>query len=139
MTDKPDNAAYAAEPGPIALGEQGVPAAEGAHTERDADSAAGSVLVEVICERFHCVMYDYAITTVELVAEEFEEAVRVMPVVRRGTRENAERFLELCRLNGRHLSVPTILIDGQVVFTDVPTPAELRQAIEQALSSRQST
>lgn len=139
MTDKPDSTAFAAEPGPIALAEQGAPAAEGAHAARDVDDAPGSVLVEVICERYHCVMYDYAITTVELVAEEFEEAVRVMPVVRRGTRVNAERFLELCRLNGRHLSVPTILIDGQVAFTDVPTPAELRQAIEQALSSRQST
>ena len=95
------------------------------------------VLVEVICERYHCVMYDYAITTVEFVAEDFEGKVEVRPVVRRGNRENAERFIELCRLNGRHLSVPTILIDGRVAFTDVPGPEELRNAIKGALAVRE--
>ena len=94
------------------------------------------MLVEVICERYHCVMYDYAITTVDFVAEDFPGRVEVRPVVRRGNRENAERFVELCRLNGRHLSVPTILIDGRVAFTDVPGPEELRKAIEQALEER---
>ncbi|MBI5248561.1 MAG: hypothetical protein HY912_03630 [Desulfomonile tiedjei] len=96
----------------------------------------GAILVEVICERYHCVMYDYAITTVEFVAEEFEGKVEVRPVVRRGNRENAERFVELCRFNGRHLSVPTILIDGQVAFTDVPSPEELRNALNAALTRR---
>jgi hypothetical protein len=93
------------------------------------------MLVEVICERYHCVMYDYAITTVDFVAEDFPGRVEVRPVVRRGNRENAERFMELCRLNGRHLSVPTILIDGHVAFTDVPGPAELRRAIEYGLAA----
>lgn len=96
------------------------------------------MLVEVICERYHCVMYDYAISTVDFVAEDFPGKVEVRPVVRRGNRENAERFVELCRINGRHLSVPTILIDGRVAFTDVPTPEELREAIEQALEGRAS-
>ncbi len=91
------------------------------------------ILVEVICERYHCVMYDYAITTVEFVAEDFEGRVEVRPIVRRGNRESAERYLELCRINGRHLSVPTILIDGRVAFTDVPGPEELRKAIEEGL------
>lgn len=96
------------------------------------------MLVEVICERYHCVMYDYAISTVDFVAEDFPGRVEVRPVVRRGNRENAERFVELCRINGRHLSVPTILIDGRVAFTDVPSPQELREAIEQALEERAS-
>ncbi|AFM23616.1 hypothetical protein [Desulfomonile tiedjei] len=111
---------------------------DAAHHEEELNDSPDAVLVEVICERYHCVMYDYAITTVEFVAEDFEKAVRVRPVVRRGNRENAERFFELCKRNGRHLSVPTILIDGKVVFTDVPGPEELRKAIEQALDARKS-
>lgn len=95
------------------------------------------MLVEVICERYHCVMYDYAITTVDFVAEDFPGRVEVRPVVRRGDKENAERFMELCRLNGRHLSVPTILIDGRVAFTEVPGPEELRKAIELGLEARE--
>ncbi len=97
------------------------------------------LLVEVICERVHCVMYDYAITTVDFVAEDYGDRVRVKPVVRRGSKENAERYLELCRINGRHLSVPTILIDGQVVFTDVPGPEELRSAVEKALAAKENS
>ncbi len=94
------------------------------------------VLVEVICERAHCVIYDYAITTVEFVADDYEGRVRVRPVVRRGSKKNVERYLELCRINGRHLSVPTILIDGKVAFTDVPEPADLRNALEEILAKR---
>lgn len=104
--------------------------------EKALNNSSSVVLVEVICERYHCVMYDYAITTVEFVAEDFEGKVEVRPVVRRGNRENAERFMELCRLNGRHLSVPTILIDGRVAFTDVPGPEELRNAIKESLAMR---
>jgi hypothetical protein len=104
----------------------------------DSIHRAGSpMLVEVICERYHCVMYDYAITTVDLVAEDYQNRVEVKPVVRRGDRKNAERYMELCRVNGRHLSVPTILINGEVAFTDVPTPAELRAALDKALNSRE--
>lgn len=102
--------------------------------ESENDEHQSPVLVEVICERYHCVMYDYAITTVDFVAEDFAGKVEVKPIVRRGNRENAERYLELCRLNGRHLSVPTILIDGRVAFTDVPGPEELRKAIEEAIA-----
>ncbi len=94
------------------------------------------VLVEVICEREHCVIYDYAITTVEFVAEDYGGRVQVRPVVRRGSKKNVERYLELCRINGRHLSVPTILIDGKVAFTDVPEPADLRKALEETLAKR---
>ncbi|MFC1836756.1 hypothetical protein ACFL2Q_18860 [Thermodesulfobacteriota bacterium] len=104
--------------------------------ESDPDNATEPsetpMLVEVICERYHCVMYDYAITTVELVAEDYQGTVEIKPVVRRGNRENAERYMELCKTNGRHLPVPTILIDGRVIFTDVPTPEELRSAIDEA-------
>lgn len=112
---------------------------DAAHCEKELNDSPDTVLVEVICERYHCVMYDYAITTVEFVAEDFEKTVRVRPVVRRGNRENAERFFDLCKLNGRHLSVPTILIDGKVVFTDVPGPEELRKAIKQALEEKKSS
>ncbi len=43
------------------------------------------MLVEIICERAHCVIYEYAIVTVKLVADEFKGRVRVKPVVRRGS------------------------------------------------------
>lgn len=98
------------------------------------ESGDSKILVEVICERVHCVMYDYAITTVDVVGEEFEDRITIKPLVRRGDRQAAERYLEVCRQNDRHLPVPTILFDGEVAFTDVPTPDELRTALRRKLA-----
>jgi len=94
---------------------------------------AARMLVEVICERAHCVIYEYAIVTVKFVADEFSGRVKVKPVVRRGSKKNVERYLELCRRNGCHLSVPAILMDGKLRFTYVPGPEELRKAMQESL------
>jgi len=91
------------------------------------------MLVEIICERAHCVIYEYAILTVKLVADEFKGRVKVKPVVRRGSEKNVRRYLELCRINGQHLSVPAILMGGKLVFTYVPGLEELRQAMKENL------
>ena len=91
------------------------------------------VLVEIICERVHCVMYDYAINTVDMVAEEFGDQIEIQTVVRRGSLRHATRFLKLCKKAGKLLSVPTILINGKVFFTTVPLPGELTAAIQSCL------
>jgi hypothetical protein len=88
------------------------------------------VLVEIICERVHCVMYDYAINTVDMVAESFGDEIEIQTVVRRGGVKQAARFLKLCKKAGKMLSVPTILINGDVLFTTIPQPGELTQAIQ---------
>lgn len=87
------------------------------------------MMIEIICERAHCVIYEYAIVTVKFIADEFKGRVRVKPVVRRGSKKNVDRYLELCRMNKQHLSVPAILMDGDLVFTYVPGPEELRNKI----------
>ena len=92
------------------------------------------MLVEIICERAHCVIYEYAIVTVKFVAGEFRGRVKVKPVVRRGSKKNVDRYLELCRINGQHLSVPAILMGGKLVFTYVPGPEDLRRAMEESLA-----
>lgn len=91
------------------------------------------ILVEIICERVHCVLYDYAISTVDMIAETFGELVDIQTVIRQGNRENAQRFLDLCTEAGKMLPVPTILINGEVAFTSVPHPSELEAAIEAIL------
>jgi len=102
------------------------------------DPDAPLLFIEVICERAHCVIYEYAIVTVKFIADEFHGRVKVKPVVRRGSTKNVERYLELCKRNGCHLSVPAILMDGKLRFTYVPGPEELRTAIREALDSRRA-
>jgi hypothetical protein len=92
------------------------------------------MLVEVICERAHCVIYEYAIVTVKFVADEFKGRIKVKPVVRRGSRKNVDRYLELCRINGQLLSVPAILMGGKLVFTYVPGVEDMRRAMEDGLA-----
>jgi hypothetical protein len=92
------------------------------------------MLVEIICERAHCVIYEYAIVTVKFIADEFKGRIKVKPVVRRGSKKNVEHYLELCRANGQHLSVPAILMGGKLVFTYVPGIEDLRRAMEENLS-----
>lgn len=92
------------------------------------------MLVEIICERAHCVIYEYAIVTVKFVADEFKGRVKVKPVVRRGSKKNVDHYLDLCRMNGQHLSVPAILMGGKLVFTYVPGVEDLRRAIEENLA-----
>lgn len=96
------------------------------------------VLIEIICERVHCVMYDYAINTVDMVAEEFGDQIEIQTVVRRDGIKNVTRFMKLCKKAGRMLSVPTILINGDVLFTTIPLPDELTDAIKQYLEKNTS-
>ena len=96
-------------------------------------SGNAPVLVEIICERVHCVLYDYAVSTVDMIVETFGDLVEIQTVIRQGDRLNAQRFLDLCARAGKMLPVPTILINGEVAFTNVPHPSELETAIEAIL------
>jgi hypothetical protein len=91
------------------------------------------VLVEIICERVHCVLYDFAINTVDMIAEKFEGLIDIRTVIRQGDEKDAEYFMALCKKAGKMLTVPTILIDGEVIFSTVPHPTELEAAITEAL------
>ncbi len=91
------------------------------------------VLIEIICERVHCVLYDYAINTVDMIVDIYGDKIDIQTVIRQGDRENAKRFLELCESAGKMLAVPAILINGEVAFNSVPHPNELKKAIEAVL------
>ena len=95
------------------------------------------VLVEIICERVHCVLYDFAINTVDMIAEKFEGLIDVRTVIRQGDEKDARYFLTLCEKAGKMLTVPTILINGEVIFSTVPHPTELEAAIEKALKTKE--
>ena len=96
-------------------------------------SGKAPVLVEIICERVHCVLYDFAINTVDMIADKFAGLIDIRTVIRQGDEKDAVYFLELCRKASKMLSVPTILINGEVIFTTVPHPTELEAAITEAL------
>ena len=99
-------------------------------------SGKAPVLVEIICERVHCVLYDYAISTVDMIVDVFGDLVDIETVIRQGDRGNAQRYLDLCARAGEMLPVPTILINGEVAFTSVPHPNELEETIKDILNRK---
>ncbi len=94
------------------------------------------VLIEIICERVHCVLYDYAINTVDMIVEIYGDKVDIQTVIKQGDRGNAEHYLDLCKQAGKMLSVPAILLNGEVVFDNVPHPDTLIRAIEAVLEQQ---
>jgi hypothetical protein len=95
-------------------------------------SAKRPLLVEVISEGPHCVPCEYAIAAVEYVSEDYQDRIEVR-IVETKRRKDARRYLDLCRSYGGLLPVPSILIDGRVIFEGIPGPEELCSALDEAL------
>ena len=91
------------------------------------------VLIEIICERVHCVLYDYAINTVDMIVDIYGDKVDIQTVIRRSDIGNAEHYLNLCKRAGKMLAVPAILINGEVAFDSVPHPDDLIKEIDAVL------
>ncbi len=92
----------------------------------------GPLLVEVISEGPHCVPCDYAIAAVEYVSESYTGRIEVR-VVETKKAADVLRYEELCRLNGRRLPMPAILLVGRMAFDRIPGPDELTEALDKAL------
>ena len=90
------------------------------------------MLVEVISEGPHCVACDYAIAAVDYVSESYTGRIEIR-VVETKNREDAVRYSDLCRINGRRLPMPSILFDGRLVFDEIPGPEELTEALDRVL------
>ncbi|MCB2188559.1 MAG: hypothetical protein KQJ78_19230 [Deltaproteobacteria bacterium] len=91
------------------------------------------MLVEVLSEGPHCIPCEYAIATVEYVAEYYQGRIEFR-VVETKKRADAQRYLALSRAAGKPLPVPGILIEGQLVFDYNPGPEELRSVLDRALA-----
>lgn len=96
----------------------------------------GALLVEIVSEGPHCVPCEYAIAAVEYVSESYAGRI-VVKVVETKRPSDARRYLELRAKNGGHLPIPAILINGQLVFDQIPGPEELCEALNNALRDKE--
>ncbi len=72
---------------------------------------------------------------VEAVAPGMGDRVRVEKVVTR-TMAGAKRYQELVRCLGRQLPVPSILINGTLVFEITPGEQELKEYLNSMINSK---
>jgi len=69
---------------------------------------------------------------VESVAPDFGDALKVEKIVIK-QREGARRFREISKNLGRPAPVPSIFIEGQLVFDQIPPQEELRDFLNRLL------
>ncbi len=71
---------------------------------------------------------------VESVAPEFGDALQVEKVITKQL-EGATRYTEISRELGRPAPVPSIFIEGELVFEQTPGQDELRACLEQYVTN----
>ena len=104
------------------------------------------ILIEVMYKADYCLPCFYMDQTVKDVLEKYSSSVEYHRVdFMRG--EGRERFLELsCALFGEEMvkkycriaPVPSLFIDGELVFDEIPPAFELEDAIEEAIQQKRS-
>jgi hypothetical protein len=92
------------------------------------------LLVEILSEGPHCVPCEYAIAAVEYVSESYQDRIEVR-VVETKRPQDARRYLDLCKIHGGMLPMPSILFEARLVFDDIPGPEELCRALDAALDT----
>lgn len=90
--------------------------------------------LEVIHEGPHCIVCEYMAKVVETIAPEFGELLRWEKVIITQM-EGALRFEELSKTLGRFPPVPSIVINGKLVFDITPGTEKLREHLQAMILS----
>jgi hypothetical protein len=88
-----------------------------------------TVHIEVIHEGAHCIPCVYMAQVVAEVAPDYGNAVTWEKIIIT-QKEGALRFDELAQKHGRLPPVPSIFIDGELVFDAIPGPEILREVLD---------
>ena len=94
------------------------------------------VYVEIVAKKKGCMLCDLAIGILEEIAPDFKEGILRWEVVDMGDRAGLRRYDELARICGRKPSVPSIVINEQIAFDNIPDYEALSEAVRQALSAQ---
>ena len=97
--------------------------------------AKTGIHLEVIHEGPHCIPCEYMAKVVEEVALEFEGQLQWEKVILT-KKEGAYRYDELAKSMGRLPPVPSIFIDGELVYDATPGPDELRAHLRTLIQSK---
>lgn len=90
--------------------------------------------LEVIHEGPHCIPCEYMAKVVETIAPEFKGLLRWEKVILT-RKEGAYRFEELAKTMGRLPPIPSIFINGKLVFDKTPGPEKLREHLQTLIES----
>ena len=92
------------------------------------------VFVEIVARKKGCMLCDLALAILEEIAPEFENGVLHWTVVDVGSREGVMRHAELGAICKRMPAVPSIVINEQIAFDNIPDMEALSESIRKAIS-----
>ena len=100
------------------------------------DTNNQKVYVEIVAKKKGCMLCDLAIGILEEIVPEFEEGALKWDIVDMGDREGLTRYDQLIKICGRRPSVPSIVINEEIAFDNIPDFDALSGAVHEALISR---
>jgi hypothetical protein len=93
-----------------------------------------NVMVEIVAKKKGCMLCDLALAVLEEIAPEFDKGVLQWTVVDVGSKEGVMRHAELGVICRRMPAVPSIVINEQIAFDNIPDIESLSEAIRKTIS-----
>lgn len=93
------------------------------------------VMVEIVAKQKGCMLCDLAVAILDEIAPEFEPGLLQWKVVDVGSREGVMRQAELKAICGRMPPVPSIVINENIAFDNIPDMQALSEAVRQIIHS----
>ena len=94
-----------------------------------------NVTVEIVAKKKGCMLCDLALAMLEELVPEFDKGVLQWDVVDVGSKEGVMRHAELGVICKRMPAVPSIVINEQIAFDNIPDMETLSNAIREAIVS----
>lgn len=92
-----------------------------------------NVMVEIVAKKKGCMLCDLALAILEEIAPEFEKGALQWTVVDVGSKEGVMRHAELGKICKRLPAVPSIVINQQIAFDNIPDVETLSKAIRDVM------
>ena len=90
-------------------------------------------MIEIVAKQKGCMLCDLAIAILEEIAPQFEPGLLEWKVVDVGSREGIERQVELKTICGRMPPIPSIVINENIAFDNIPGMEALSEAARKAI------
>lgn len=93
------------------------------------------VRVEIVAKKKGCMLCDLAVAVLEEIQPEFETGALTWEVVDVGSREGVARHAQLGKICGRLPAVPSLVINEQIAFDNIPDMESLTTAVRRSIDA----
>jgi hypothetical protein len=93
------------------------------------------IRVEIVAKKKGCVLCDLAVAILEEIQPEFEDGALTWEVVDVGSRAGVIRHADLGKICGRLPAVPSLVINEQIAFDNIPDMDSLTTAVRDSIDA----